>query len=117
MEDTFKKFLYTGVGMVTSTIEKVQSKINELVDEGKLTENEGRKVVDDLLEDLDHKKDDYEGKVRNFMEGVMSKFDLPTRKEVTDLESKIADLEAKLAAQKGETQTKEEPTTAKKREV
>ena len=51
MEDTFKKFLYTGVGMVTSTIEKVQSKINELVDEGKLTENEGRKVVDDLLDD------------------------------------------------------------------
>lgn len=111
MEDTFKKFLYTGVGMVTSTIEKVQTKVNELVNEGKLTENEGRKVIDDLIEDLDNKKEEYEGKVRGFMEGVLAKFDFPTRKEVSDLEAKIAELEAKLEANKSETATTEAPVT------
>ncbi|MGB0863796.1 MAG: phasin family protein [Saprospiraceae bacterium] len=114
MEDTFKKFLYSGVGLVTSTIEKAQSKVNELVEEGKITENEGKKVVDDLLEDIDQKKDEYEGKVRDLVENVLAKFDFPTRREVEELESKIIELENQLATKGGE---KKEPTKAKKREA
>jgi polyhydroxyalkanoate synthesis regulator phasin len=113
MEDMFKKFLYSGVGMVTSTVEKVQSTVNRLVEEGKISENEGKKVIDDLLEDMDHKKDEYEGKVRGFLENLLAKFDFPTRNEVESLEKKIADLEAQLA-DKGEAK---EPTKAKKREA
>lgn len=112
MEDMFKKFLYSGVGMVTSTVEKVQTTVNRLVDEGKISENEGRKVIDDLLEDMDTKKEEYEGKARGLMENLLAKFDFPTRKEVEALEQKIADLEAKLADKDGEVK---EPTKAKKR--
>ncbi len=113
MEDMFKKFLYSGVGMVTATVEKVQSTVNKLVEEGKISENEGKKVIDDLLEDIDNKKDEYEGKARGLMENILAKFDYPTRKEVAALEDKIAELEAQLAA-KSEPK---EPTKAKKREV
>lgn len=114
MEDLFKKVLYSGVGLVTGTIEKMQSKVNELVEEGKMTENEGRKVVDDLLEDMDNKKEEYEGKVRGLLESVLEKFDFPTRKEVEELESKIALLEAKLAGS-DDDDAETETTKAKKR--
>lgn len=113
MEDMFKKFMYSGVGMVTSTVEKVQKTVNRLVEEGKISENEGRKVIDDLLEDMDTKKEEYEGKARGLMENLLAKFDFPTRKEVEALEQKIADLEAQLANKDGEVK---EPTKAKKRE-
>ena len=33
MEDLFKKFLYTGVGLVSTTVEKFQKSVEKLVDE------------------------------------------------------------------------------------
>lgn len=113
MEELFKKFLYTGVGLVTTTVESVQKQVNTLVEEGKITETEGKKVVDDLLEDVDQKKDEYEGKVRGLVENILAKFDFPTRNEVESLEAKVTELEAKLAAE-GKA---EAPKKAKKRDA
>ena len=113
MEDLIKKFLYAGVGVVTTTVDKVQKTINEYVEEGKLSENEGKKVVDDLLKDIESKKDQYEDKLRGMVEKAMSKFDFPTVEEVTDLKARIADLEEKLAAKAKRTTTraKKKPAT------
>lgn len=113
MEELFKKFLHSGVGLVTATVETVQQRVNELVERGKITEEEGKKVVDDLLEDIDSKKDEYEGKVRGLVENVLAKFDFPTRREVEELEAKIVRLEALLNDHAPAT----EPTKAKKRDA
>lgn len=109
----FKKFLHSGVGLVTSTVETVQQRVNELVERGKISEEEGKKVVDDLLEDIDSKKEEYEGKVRGLVENVLAKFDFPTRREVEELEAKIIRLEALL----NDNAPAAEPTKAKKREA
>jgi polyhydroxyalkanoate synthesis regulator phasin len=45
MAKLFKKVLYTGVGLVANTAEKVQNTIDELVKKGSLNEDEGKKVV------------------------------------------------------------------------
>jgi polyhydroxyalkanoate synthesis regulator phasin len=52
MEDLFKKFVYTGVGMVSSSLEKFQKSVEKLVDEDKLSQEEGKKLVDDLFKIL-----------------------------------------------------------------
>lgn len=111
MEDLFKKFLYTGVGLVTSTVEKVQKSVNDLVEEGKITESEGKKVVNDLVSDIDTKKNEYEEKLRGMVEDIMSKFDFPTSKEVKDLRGRIAELESELA----EVNANKPTTKAKKK--
>ena len=49
MEDLFKNFLYTGVGLVAMTAEKIQKSVGKLVSEGKLSLEEGKKVVDKLV--------------------------------------------------------------------
>ena len=36
MEDLFKKFLYTGVGLVAMTAEKIQKSVDKLISDGKL---------------------------------------------------------------------------------
>ena len=51
MEDVFKNFLYTGVGLVAMTAEKIQKSISNLVSEGKLSIEEGKKVVDKLVKE------------------------------------------------------------------
>ncbi len=101
MEDLFKKFLYTGVGLVSVTAEKLQNSIDELVEKGKLSGEEGRKVVDELVEDSENVREDMEGRIRGFIEAAMAKFDFPTRAEVDKLEAKIEELEMLLAKKKG----------------
>ena len=49
MEDLFKKFVYTGVGLVSLTAEKLQKSIDTLVEEEKISEKEGKKIVNDFF--------------------------------------------------------------------
>ena len=65
MEDLFKKVMYTGVGLVTTAGEKIQKNIDELVKKGSLSEEEGRKVVNELWENTEAKKDEFEGKLKD----------------------------------------------------
>jgi polyhydroxyalkanoate synthesis regulator phasin len=51
MEELFKNFLYTGVGLVAMTAEKIQKSVDKLVSEGKLTMDEGKKLVDKLVKE------------------------------------------------------------------
>jgi len=49
MEDLFKKFLYTGVGLVAMTAEKIQKSVDKLISDGKLSIEEGKKLIDKLV--------------------------------------------------------------------
>lgn len=100
MEDLFKKFLYTGVGIVSNTAERVQKAINELVEKGKLSEEEGKKMLDEFISDADAKKQEYEGKVKDLVDKALNKLDLSSREEVEKLNARIAELEEKLAKSK-----------------
>jgi polyhydroxyalkanoate synthesis regulator phasin len=114
MEDLFKKFLYTGVGLVSHNAEMLQKNLNELIEKGKLTEEEGRKVVDDLVDDTNHKKEEFEDRLRGMVDAILRKVDLPSREELSSLKSRIAELEEELAATREKDETKT-TTTAKKK--
>ena len=43
MENLIRKVLYTGVGIVAATTERLQMSIDELVEKGKISEEEGKK--------------------------------------------------------------------------
>ena len=51
MEDLFKKFLYTGVGLVAMGADKIQKSVDKLVSEGKLSIDEGKKLLDKLVKE------------------------------------------------------------------
>jgi len=51
MEDLFKKFLYTGVGLVAMTTEKIQKSVDKLISDGKLSIEEGKKLIDKLVQE------------------------------------------------------------------
>lgn len=113
MEDLFKKFLYTGVGLVSHNAEMLQKNVKELIEKGKLSEEEGRKVVDDLIDDTNNKREEFEDRLKGLVDSILGKLDLPSREEVSSLKSRIAELEEELAAKT--TATKKATTTAKKK--
>jgi polyhydroxyalkanoate synthesis regulator phasin len=88
----------------------LQNNLNDLIEKGKLTEEEGRKVVDDLVDDTNHKKDEFEDRLRNMVDSILRKVDLPSREEISGLKSRISELEEDLAA----ARAKDETTTTTK---
>lgn len=96
MDDLFKKFLYTGVGLASLTAEKLQETIDDLVGRGKLSQNEGKKILDDFFSNTDAKKEEFEAKLREAAESAMERFSMPTKEDVTALNQRIAELEKQI---------------------
>ena len=82
MEDLFKKFVYTGVGLVSLTADKLQKSIDKLIDEEKISEKEGKKIVDDFFKKTESKKKEFEKQLQGVTEEVVKKFDFSKAKEI-----------------------------------
>ncbi|MEL6593792.1 MAG: hypothetical protein AAFQ68_27065 [Bacteroidota bacterium] len=113
MEELFKRFLYTGVGFVAMTAEKLQESIDEMVGDGKLSEEEGKKLVDNFMENAETRKEEFESKLKEAAEGIVEKFSLPTKGEYETLLKRVEELEAKLAEK--ETKASPRKSTTRKR--
>ncbi|RMG20186.1 MAG: hypothetical protein D6730_20350 [Bacteroidetes bacterium] len=98
MEDFFKKILYTGVGLVSLTAEKLQETVDQLVGDGKMSAEEGKKIVDEFLNSAEAKKDELENRMKQAADEVVSTLKIPTKKDYEELVKRIEALEAKLAA-------------------
>ncbi len=96
MEDFFKKMLHTGVGLVSRTAEKLQETVDELVGEGKISKEEGKKIVDDFLNNAEAKKDEFESKMKQAADNVVDNLKFPTKNDYDELLKRVEALEAKL---------------------
>jgi polyhydroxyalkanoate synthesis regulator phasin len=96
MDKLFKKVLYTGIGIFTATTEKLQKAIDDLVQRGRLSEEEGMKVVEDVVKNTENKKEEYEGRFRRLIDAALSKLNLPQGDTHDKLEKRIKSLEVKL---------------------
>lgn len=97
MENLIRKVLYTGVGIVAATTERLQMSIDELVEKGKISEEEGKKVVDDVVKHTSGtRKDLYEGRLRKMIDSALEKITLPQNDTFPKLEKRLKSLEVKV---------------------
>ncbi len=96
MEKLLKKVLYTGIGIFASTTEKLQKAVDELVSKGKISEDEGKKVVEDVVKNSETKKEEYESRFRKLIDTALAKFNMPQGDTYEKLEKRIKSLEVKL---------------------
>jgi len=114
--DMIKNFIYAGVGLATTTTEKAKETINDLVEKGKISDTEGKRIMDDFFKSTENTKEEFEAKWKKLNDSLSSKFDFISNKEseeVKVLKSRIEDLEAKLAEATKKINTNNK-TTAKK---
>jgi polyhydroxyalkanoate synthesis regulator phasin len=107
MEDAFKKFLYAGVDLAAEVSTKFEESVKGLIEKGKISDVEGKKMVDELFEKTEARKEEFEAKYNEIKEkvGIIKK----TEEEIlAELKSKVADLESKM----GKVSTKATPKAA-----
>ncbi len=76
MDDLFKKFINTGVGFLSQGNKAMQSAIEKLVKESKISEQEGKKIVDDLMKSSEAKRTDLEKQFKGLTEDLKTRVGL-----------------------------------------
>lgn len=112
MEDLFKKFVNAGVGYIAQGNKKIQSTIDALVKDSKITEQEGKKIVDELLKSGETKRAELEKQFQGLTDRVKSTIGLGDKKKApAKAASKSA---AKPAAKTASSATSTAAGTVKK---
>ncbi len=95
MIDLMKKTLLTGIGFACMTREKIEQFAKTLAEQGEVSEKEGKKLVDELLQKHDEAKEDLETRVKSIVTGLMEKMNLATKADISRLEKLIKESETK----------------------
>ena len=92
MNELIKKTLLTGLGLAFLTKEKIEEVTKEFIDKGKLSEQEGKKLYDELLEKAEESKEDVKKQIEAVTKETMKKMNLASRDELLDLEKRVQEL-------------------------
>ena len=96
MFDIIKKIMLTGVGLAAMTKDKVEELAGDLAKKGKLSEKEGKKLVDDLLKTSEKAKDDLEKDIEKMVKNTMKKMNLARAEDLSNLTKQVKKLEQAL---------------------
>jgi polyhydroxyalkanoate synthesis regulator phasin len=101
MDERLKNLLYIGVGLA-STSAKAKQLIEKMNVEGRLTEEEGKRIVDELFQSGKNSADEVKEQVRQYFAETLSELQTPSQKAFNDLKKRVAQLEARLNSKKNE---------------
>jgi polyhydroxyalkanoate synthesis regulator phasin len=97
-----KKAMLTGIGLALIAKDEVEDLAKELVNKGKMSENEGTKFLEDLQKRYDETQKKLEEKVQQAVKDFMKKADVVTGDELKALKKEIRDLK-KAISESGDT--------------
>jgi polyhydroxyalkanoate synthesis regulator phasin len=87
--DIIKKALLTGIGLALRTKDELEELAKDYVNKGDLSENEGKKFLDDLTKRYDDAKEKLDEKIETSVKKILDKADIATKEEVNELKSEI----------------------------
>jgi len=102
MLNIIKKSMLTGIGLALIAKDEVEDLAKELVNKGKMSENEGTKFLEDLQNRYDETQKKLEEKVQQAVKDFMKKADVVTGDELKGLKKEIRDLK-KAISEAGDT--------------
>ncbi|WDN87541.1 hypothetical protein BuS5_00509 [Desulfosarcina sp. BuS5] len=95
MIDLMKKTLLTGIGFACMTREKIEQFAKTLAEQSDVSEKEGEKMVDELLQKHDEAKEGLDKRVKGIVSSIMEKMNLATKADISRLEKLIKESETK----------------------
>lgn len=86
-----------GIGVMEVTREKMTAMSDELIERGRMSQSDAKKMADRMSEVAGHQQDALRKTVEDAVRQAMGAAQVPTRDEVEGLRSDIAELRAMLA--------------------
>ncbi|MCL2340090.1 MAG: phasin family protein, partial [Proteobacteria bacterium] len=91
-----KNIAYAGIGAAFLTKEKIEELKSELIAKGKISQEEGRQFVDDLLRKSEKAREQLNQWINERVEERLRQLNLATKDEIAELQRKIEELQAAI---------------------
>jgi len=97
MLEKIGKGLLAGLGAMLLTKEKIEEAFRKLVKEDKLSNEDARRLTDELVKTGERQWKELDEAFTEFLRKSLDKMDLGSRKEVEELKARLENLEKRLA--------------------
>ena len=92
MFDLIKKTMFTGIGLALQTRDEVEELAKDFAKRGKMSEKEGMKFIEELLNRYDDTKSMLEERIEKAVKDFLKKADIVTGDELKALKKEIREL-------------------------
>jgi polyhydroxyalkanoate synthesis regulator phasin len=100
MIELIKKAVLTGVGIASLTKDKIEDLANELIDKGKMSEQEGEKLVQEMLSRADESRESMKSQTENLVKKTITKMQLARIEDIELLKTEIEKLREEISSLK-----------------
>lgn len=101
--DIINKVINLGLGAVLLTKENIEEVIDEMVKKGEIKKDEAKAQVNELLKKVLSSKQEVESKIERIVENMLHKLDIPTRKELQQMQKKLDEIIKRLESREDQT--------------
>ncbi|MGD8389528.1 MAG: hypothetical protein PVG49_20445 [Desulfobacteraceae bacterium] len=96
MLEEIKRGLFAGIGAVLLTRDKVESVVERLVNEKKLSREEGQRLVDELVQTGEKQWSSLEDRVMETIRSGIDHLDIGRRTELEALQDRVENVEKRI---------------------
>ncbi len=101
MKEMMKNVVYAGLGAAFLTKEKIEELRSEFIEKGKISQDEGKQFVDELVSKSEKAKEQLNLWINRRVEEKVKHLNLATVDEVNELRRQIAELQVALNMKEG----------------
>jgi polyhydroxyalkanoate synthesis regulator phasin len=94
MDSIFRKLLYTSVGFISLSADRLIRLIDDLVYEQKISSEEGKRIVESFSKESQSKKEDFDGQITDWVQDFMGKFTFAENSDIEEVKNRLQKLEA-----------------------
>jgi polyhydroxyalkanoate synthesis regulator phasin len=84
-----KKAMMTGLGLALKTQSEIEELTREMIKKSKMSEEEGRKFIDDMMKKYEDARKDMEKQIKDGIADYMSKADVASKKDLDALKKEV----------------------------
>ena len=95
-ENCWKVLYIPGIGAAFLTKEKIEALKDDLVEQGKISQDEGKQFVDELVKKTASIMDSLDLKISQIIEEKIKQLDIPTNADFADLRRQVEELQVAL---------------------
>lgn len=108
MLDIIRKAALAGIGAITLTEERARKLVDELVEQGRMSRDEGEAMVKDMAAKTESAREEWEGRIRDMVQEVFRKMELVPRRDLALVEEHLRKLETRVAVLERQEHDREE---------
>lgn len=91
-----KKTMMTGIGMALKTQAEFEEMTQAFIKKSRMSEDEGRKFIEEMLEKYQEAKGDMEKKIETSVKNILQNADIASNKGLTTLKEEIETLKVEI---------------------